>query len=418
MIRVWVYFLAVLAVAGAGYWGWTRLRPPLPPIKVGLLHSLSGPMAISEKSMVDAELMAIDELNNKGGLLGRRIEPVVRDNESQWHKAVENAETLIEKDHVSAAIGCWTSASRKAVKPVFEKHNHLLIYPKTYEGLEESPNIVYTGGTPNQQIIPAVKWACDQLGKRFFLVGTDNIWPRAASEIAKDQIKALGGVTVGEAYLPLDSTAFDEVIAKIKEARPSVILSTVMGDSNQFLYRGLAKAGLPPAQTPVISFSIAEDELRGLPAADMAGDYCVWSYFQSLPSPENKDFVARFKARYGADRVTSDVIEAAYFSVLLWAQAVVAAGDDHPEVVRQALMGMDLDAPEGIVSVDKETQHSWRPVNIGKIRPDGQFEIVWSSEKSIRPMPFPLSRSRTEWEEMLKKLYTDWGGSWTSTGKK
>lgn len=418
MIRGVIVFLIVLAVAVWGYYGWVKLRPEKPPIKVGILHSTTGTMAISEKSMVDAELLAIEELNHKGGLLGRRIEPVVCDYQSDWPTAAKKAEKLIQDDKVSTVFGCWTSASRKSVKPVFEKYDHLLIYPMAYEGLEQSPNIIYVGAAPNQQIIPAIKWAFDHLGKRFFLVGSDYVWPHCVNEIAKDQIKALGGEVVGEAYLLLDSSEVGGLIEQIKAAKPNVIFSSVVGESNVAFYRGLVNAGIKPGEMPVFSVSIAEDELRRLPIKDMVGNYCAWNYFQSLDRPENKAFVERFQAKYGRDRVTSDVIEAAYISVLLWAQGVQTADSDDVQAIRHAILGHDLNAPEGLVSVDRETQHTWRPVNIGKIRPDGQFEIIWSSHKSIRPQPFPLSRSRSDWEAYLKSLYEGWGGAWSNPGKK
>ena len=416
-LRRAVLLIAVL-LAGLAGWRYHRTAKNQQPIRVGILHSRSGAMAISESSMVDGELLAIEEINTNGGVLGRRIEAVIADGQSDWPTFAKEAERLITVEKVCTIFGCWTSASRKNVKPVVEKHNHLLIYPMAYEGLEQSPNIIYTGAAPNQQIIPAVKWSFDNLGKRFFLVGSDYVWPHSVNAIIKDELTALGAQLTGEEYIFFGSPDVRHVIDKIKEAHPDVILSAVVGDSNIAFYKALKEAGIDASKTPVVSVSIGEDELRKLPPVEMIGNYCAWDYFQSISRAENQAFVSRFKARYGSDRVTSDVIESAYFSVYLWAQAVQECGSvADVQDIREAMVGQSLDAPEGVVSIDPETQHTWRSFSIGQIRGDGQLDIVWTSQKPIRPVPYPISRSKTEWESYLTGLFTQWGGKWANPVK-
>ena len=325
MIRWLIALLSLLILGVVAVWFvfWFRGQA-LPPIRVGILHSKTGPMKISEESMIAAEVMAIEEINQLGGLLGgREVKYEIADGRSDWPTFAHEAQRLIEQKEVNVIFGCWTSASRKSVKPVVEQNEHLLVYPMAYEGLEESPNIIYTGAAPNQQVIPALSWCYQHLkARKFFLVGSDYVWPHCVNEIAKDQLKALGAECVGESYIFFGSSDVGASIESIRKANPDVIISTVVGDSNTPFYQRLQTAGILPERTPVISFSIAEDELRKLPLSTMVGDYAAWDYFQSIDRRENKEFIKRFQQRYGADRVTSDVIEAAYNSVWLWAQAV------------------------------------------------------------------------------------------------
>ena len=412
----WVAGVALVIIAGFAAWHFHKSKREL-TIRVGILHSRTGAMTISEKSMVDGEMLAIEEINAKGGLLGRRIEPIIADGKSDWPTFAKEAERLITQEKVCTIFGCWTSASRKKVMPVVERYNHLLIYPMAYEGLEESPNIIYTGAAPNQQVIPAVKWSYDTIGKRIFLVGEDYVWPHSVNAIIKDELTALGAELMGEEYIFFGSSDVDRAVKKIVETQPDVILSAVVGDSNIAFYKALQEAGIKPEKIPVVSVSIGEDELRKLPAKEMAGNYCAWDYFQSIARPENQAFVKKFKARYGKDRVTADVIESAYVSVLLWAQAVQECGSADVHNIREAMRGQSLDAPEGVVSIDPETQHTWRSFFIGKIRADGQLDIVWTSQKPIRPVPYPISRSKTEWDSFLTGLYTQWGNKWANPVK-
>lgn len=375
-------------------------------------------MAISERSVADATLMAIEELNARGGVLGRKLEPVLVDGASQSDQFARLTEQLISHDNVKVIFGCWTSASRRTVVPVLEKHNHLMFYPVQYEGLEQSSSVVYTGAAPNQQLIPAINWCFDKLkARRFFLVGSDYVYPRTANAIARLQITARGGTVVGENYLLLGSQATGPVARQAVAARPDVILNTINGDTNLAFFRELRAAGVTPARTPTVSFSLAEDELRHMDSRLMAGDYAAWNYFQSLESPRNRDFVARFQRRYGSDRVTDDPIEAAYVGVYLWAQAATEAGSPEVADVRGAIGGQSYPAPGGPVSVDPATQHTWKRVRIGQIEADGQFKLVWSSQNLVQPEPFPFYRSPSEWAVFLQRLQDGWGGAWANSGK-
>jgi urea transport system substrate-binding protein len=415
--RVLTIFTCFL-MAGAGWFTWTWWTSQK-PIKVGLLHSLSGPMAISERSMVDAEVMALEELNATGGLLKRKIEWVIADGKSDWPTFAREAERLIQKEKVDVIIGCWTSASRKTVLPVIESNKHLLIYPMAYEGLEQSPNIIYTGSAPNQQIIPAVAWAMRELkAKRYYLVGSDYIWPHCVNEIAKDTIDSIGGELAGENYLFFGTNKVEAVVDDIIATKPDVIISTVVGDTNKAFYRAMDEAGLSAEKLPVISFAIAEDELlsilKEVPSKALVGHYSAWNYFQTIDRQENRSFVDRLHKRYGKERSASDVMTASYNSVFFWAQAVREAETTRIIDVTHAMSHQSLDAPEGIVSIDAENHHIWRPVYIGKVRSDAQFDIVWSSESSIRPEPYPLTRTHNDWEMLLEKLYQGWGNTWSN----
>jgi len=384
------------------------------PIKVGVLFSLRGAMAPIETSVKDATLMAIEEINARGGLLGRRVEPVIADGKSDWTTYAAEAERLIKTENVSVVFGGWTSESRKALKPLFEKYNHLLIYPVQYEGLEQSPNIVYTGAAPNQQIIPAVKWCFDKGWKRLLLVGSDYLFSHAVHEIIKAQANALGGEIVGEDYLFPGTQDVANVIQQVLALKPDVILNTLTGDTNGAFFRELRRAGVTPDRIPTLSFSLGEQELIGMDPKTVAGNFGSRNYFQSILSEENKTFVSAFKGKYGKDRVIDDPVEAGYLGVYLWAQAVEDAGTADVNDVRKAIRGQSFSAPEGIVYVDPETQHIWKTVRIGVIKEDGQFSIVWTSGKPVRPVPYPLTKLKAEWEKFMEDLYQSWGQKWAN----
>lgn len=373
-------------------------------------------MAISEGPVVRATLLAIDEINAAGGLLGRRIEPIVVDGRSDPETFAREARRLIVGQNVSVIFGCWTSASRKMVKPEVEKLGHLLFYPVQYEGLESSPNIVYTGAAPNQQIIPAVKWSFDKIGRRFFLVGSDYVFPHVANMIIRDHVNALRGEVVGEEYILLGSNDVDAIVRKIVETRPDVILNTINGDSNVAFFRALRAAGVSPHQIPTVSFSIGESELKTMPGLPMTGDYAVWNYFQTVEGDANRDFVRGYRTKYGPANTTSDPMEAAYFGVHLWAQAVIDAETDDVASVREAIKRQSWNAPEGVVYVDPENRHTWKTVRIGRVNERGMFDIVWSSGRPVRPVPFPIFRTREAWERQLQSLHRGWGGSWANPG--
>ncbi len=400
------FAFALIAWFGAGQF---FLVPK--PILVGVLHSQTGPIAVSEQAMIEAEQLAFEEINAAGGLLGRPIQWIIADGASDWPTFAREAERLISEEGVTVLFGCWTSASRKSVLPVLEKSDHLLIYPMAYEGLEACPNVIYTGAAPNQQITPAVQWCQSTLNaRRFFLLGSDYIWPHCVNAIISDQLMGLGVEKVAEQYVPFGSTKLKAYVQEIVDTQPDVILCSVVGDSAIAFFRELRNAGISPDDIPVITFALAEDELRSTNHADMVGHYAAWNYFQSIDSEENKRFVSAFKERYGAERVTSDVIAAAYNSVYLWANAVRESGNTEVQQVRNSLRQQSFNAPEGIIAVDPSTQHTWRPVYIGKIQEDKQFEIVWTSNGSVRPVPYPITRSKRDWTAFVNDLQRRWGG--------
>lgn len=393
-------------VAFAGCW---KLRPP---IRVGVLHSQTGTMAISEQAVLNATLLAIDEINEEGGLLGRRVEPIIADGASDPVRFAEEAKRLIDGEGVSVIFGCWTSASRKSVVPVVEERDGLLFYPLQYEGIEQSPNVIYTGATPNQQVVPAVSFALREFGPRVFLVGSDYVFPRMANLIIHDAVRAIGGEIVGEEYLPLGGKDVLPTVERIQRSSPDVILNTINGDSNVAFFAALREVGITPSEIPTLSFSLGETELAQMDAGSMAGDYAAWNYFQSVDSPQNHQFIDAYRERFGEDSVTSDPMDAAYTAVQLWARAVRSAGSTEPEAIRRTIGGEGFHAPAGLVYVDVETQHTWKPVRIGRARADGQFDVVWESEKAVRPMPFPIFRTREQWEQALAQLRAGWGGAW------
>lgn len=409
-LRAGAAMAAVLTLATCvGEAGWSGDSEP---IRVGVLFSMTGNLAIIESSMHDATMLAIDEINAEGGVAERRIEPVAVDARSDFPTYAAEAERLLTEERVSTIFGCYTSASRKTILPIIEQHDALLMYSTFYEGIESSPHVVYTGAAPNQFVTPAVKWFLDHRGRRFFLVGSDYVYPRVTNAVIKDQLRLQGGEVVGEEYRPLGESDFSAIIDAIRRERPEVIVSTVIGDSNVPFFRGLREAGVTPDATPTLSVALGETELQHLDTRQMAGDYVAMNYFQSIPSAENDRFVRSFKARFGADAVISDPVQSAYLSVKLWAQAVARAGGDGPHQVRQAIHGLSYQAPEGTVYVDELNQHTWKTARIGQITPDGQVDIVWSSDTVVRPAPYSAFRPPGEWDELLLDLYTGWGDQW------
>lgn len=383
------------AVALASLPGCERLIPVgQSAVKVGLLHSQTGTMAISETSLRDAGLIAIEEINAAGGVLGYPIEPIVEDGRSRFLDAFPNkARKLLSEDKVVAVFGCWTSSSRKAVLPLFEKLNGLLFYPVQYEGNESSKNIIYTGATPNQQILPALDWFTSGAGgahKRFYLVGVDYIYPRTANFIVRKYLESLGVSVVGEQYASIGQQDFKDIVNSIKKSEADIIFSTINGDSNVGFYSSLAAQGITADQIPVLATSVGEDELRSLLPSQVQGHYSAWTYFQSLDNPQNKRFVELWKREFGNDRVTDDPIEAAYTQIHLWKLAAEKAGSFDVDKVRKALGGItDFEAPSGKVKMDPKTQHLYKRFRLGRIREDRQFEIVHESADWIAPDPYP-----------------------------
>jgi urea transport system substrate-binding protein len=357
-------------------------------VKVGLLNSLSGTMAISEVTVRDALMLAVEEINASGGVLGKQVKPISEDGASDWPTFAEKAQKLISVDRTAAVFGGWTSASRKAMLPVFERNKALLFYPVQYEGLEASPYIFYTGATTNQQIVPGLEYLKSQGVKSVFLVGSDYVFPRTANKIIKAYAKANGMTVLGEEYTPLGSTEFGTIVNKVAAAKPDAVFNTLNGDSNVAFFKQYAAAGLKPATLPVVSVSIAEEEVGGIGVANIKDQLVAWNYYQTTEGEANAKFVQAFKARYGAKRPTSDPMEAAYTSVYLWKAMVEKAKSFDVEKVRDAADGTTFDAPEGKVTVDGETQHIYKTARIGNIGADGLITEVWSSGEPIKPDPF------------------------------
>ncbi|MBE9156586.1 transporter substrate-binding protein [Nodosilinea sp. LEGE 06152] len=356
------------------------------PIRVGILHSMTGPMAASEAPLVEAALMAVDEINQAGGVLGRPLLPLIGDGASDPGEFAAAAQRLLSLDQVATIFGGWTSMSRKAVLPALEAHNCLLWYPVHYEGLEQSPWVFYTGSCLNQQVEPALDWLLAQGHRRLFLLGSDHLFPRVTNKVVKGQLKRRQGTVVAEAYVPLGATDFSDLGQTILAAQPDAIFSTLNGLSNVPFYKQCQALGLSPDRIPILTVSIGELELRQIGAA-AAGHYACWSYFQSLETAANQSFVARFKQRYGSDRVTTDSIEAAYTQVYLWRAAATAAQTVATDPVRQATYHQRWQAPSGTVYCELN-HHLQKRCHVGQAQANGQFRIVYSSPGPIRPLPW------------------------------
>ncbi|MEX0655476.1 MAG: urea ABC transporter substrate-binding protein [Phycisphaeraceae bacterium] len=369
-------------------------------IKVGILHSLTGTMAISETSLRDVALMTIEEINAEGGVLGKQLEPVVIDPASDWDLFAESARELLLEHEVDVVFGCWTSVSRKAVLPVFEQHNGLLFYPVQYEGEEQSPNIFYTGATPIQQLIPAAKYLMSEDGggfEKFYLLGTDYVFPRTANRILKAYLLSEGvpEESIREEYTPFGHADYQSIVGRIRElAREgdTAVLSTINGDSNVPFYREFANQGLDPFEVPIMAFSVSEDELRAMEAEALVGHLAAWNYFQSVDTPANEAFVQKFRDYAqendlpgGSERVVNDPMEGTHFGIKVWAAAVEEVGTTDVDEVREAVLGMAFDAPGGPKKMHAENMHTWKPVYIGEILANGQFEIIWESEGLVEP---------------------------------
>ncbi|MGO4811274.1 urea ABC transporter substrate-binding protein [Cupriavidus sp. 2MCAB6] len=400
--------LKLSAVAAAAFFATAGVSPlalaqSKEPIKVGILHSLSGTMAISETSLKDVALMTIDEINKSGGVLGRKLEPVVVDPASNWPLFAEKARQLITKDKVAVTFGCWTSVSRKSVLPVYEELNSLLFYPVQYEGEEMSKNVFYTGAAPNQQAIPAVEYLMSKEGggaKRFFLLGTDYVYPRTTNKILRAFLKSKGVADkdIEEVYTPFGHSDYQTIVANIKkfsQGGKTAVISTINGDSNVPFYKELGNAGLKAKDVPVVAFSVGEEELRGIDTKPLVGHLAAWNYFMSVKNPENEAFKKQWAAWVKANnlpggdkRVTNDPMEATYVGIHMWAQAVKKAGTTDTDKVRAAMYGQTFKAPDGFTLTMGENHHLYKPVMIGEVKGDGQFTVVWKTPKAVRAQPW------------------------------
>ncbi|HDM8083182.1 TPA: urea ABC transporter substrate-binding protein [Yersinia enterocolitica] len=373
-------------------------------IKVGILHSLSGTMAISETPLKDMALMSIDDINAHGGVLGKQLEPVIVDPASNWPLFAEKARQLLTQDKVAVVFGAWTSVSRKSVLPVFEELNGLLFYPVQYEGEEMSPNVFYTGAAPNQQAIPAVEYLLSEDGgaaKRFILLGTDYVYPRTTNKILRAFLhsKGIQDKDIEEVYTPFGYSDYQTIVSNIKKFSAdgkTAVISTINGDSNVPFYKELANQGIKATDVPVIAFSVGEEELRGIDTKPLVGNLAAWNYFQSVDNPTNKKFVGQWKAYAKAHKlpnadtaVTNDPMEATWVGMHMWAQAVEKAKSTDVDKVRAAMAGQTYPAPSGFtLTMDKTNHHLHKPVMIGEIEADGQFNVVWQTDAPIRAQPW------------------------------
>jgi urea transport system substrate-binding protein len=373
-------------------------------IKVGVLHSLSGTMAISETVLKDVTLMAIEEINAKGGVMGKKLEPVVVDPASNWPLFAEKARQLLTQDKVAVVFGCWTSVSRKSVLPVFEELNGLLFYPVQYEGEELSKNVFYTGAAPNQQAIPAVEYLMSKEGggaKRWVLLGTDYVYPRTTNKILRAFLhsKGVDDKDIMETYTPFGHSDYQTIVADIKKfavGGKTAVVSTINGDSNVPFYKELGNAGLKATDVPVVAFSVGEEELRGVDTKPLVGHLAAWNYFMSLKNPANDEFKAKWAAYTkkmklpNADKpLTNDPMEAAYIGINMWKQAVEKAKSTDVDKVIVAMAGQTFKAPDGFtIKMDEKNHHLWKPVFIGEVQANGQFNVVWKTPGPIKATPW------------------------------
>jgi urea transport system substrate-binding protein len=398
--------LKQLSAAGAlAMSGWLpRAMAAGDTIKVGILHSLSGTMAISETSLKDVALMTIAEINANGGVMGKMLEPVVVDPASDWPLFADKARQLLSQDKVAVVFGCWTSVSRKSVLPVFKELNGLLFYPVQYEGEELEKNVFYTGAAPNQQAIPAVEYLMSEDGggaKRFVLLGTDYVYPRTTNKILRAFLNSKGvkDEDIQEVYTPFGHSDYQTIVANIKKfatGGKTAVISTINGDSNVPFYKELGNAGLKATDVPVVAFSVGEEELRGVDAKPLVGHLAAWNYFESIKNPVNAEFIKKWKAYAKAKNlpnaatvVTNDPMEATYIGIHLWKQAVEKAHSTGTDKVIAAMGGQKFNAPDGYtIEMDATNHHLHKPVYIGEIKADGQFNVVWKSKGPIRAQPW------------------------------
>jgi len=395
--------LLVLAVGLAGY----LVQKPSAeaaargPIVIGLLQALSGPMATSEAPLVAAVKLAVEEINADGGLLGRGVALKIEDTRSDPRVAAAVAERLISVDRAVALFGCWSSACRQAVKPVVETHRHLLFYPLAYEGMEQSAHVIYTGATPNQQLLPAADWAMHGFGRRVYLIGTDGLYARRVHAILRDFIQLSGGQVLGDRYLQLGSSDMGGMMADLQKLQPDVVLSTIGGDSNRAFFDALVAAGM--TDLPLLSFSAAEPEMKAFDGGRLDRHFTAWSYLQSQPGPANEAFLARLRRSQGEAAQASDPAVSAYVAVRLWAAAVREVGSPQTDVVNANVLQQTVAAPHGFAAVDSQTRHLWRQLRIAQVRPGGLLSEVMTVPRYIRPEPWPSFRSTEYWMAVMPR---------------
>ena len=395
---LWPWLLAGLPLAALAWWllgsDWTRQ----PPLVVGILHSRSGPSAPSERAVVDAETRTVEEIDRAGGLLGRRVRWVVADGASDPAAFAKRAERLIREEKADVIIGCSSASTRRAVVPVVEAADHLLVFPARHEGIEESQAVVSLGPLPNQSVGPALAWCHDALSaRRFVIVGTDDTWSRCAAAFAADQLSAIGATLVAEEYVAAGTSDVAAAVREVVAGQPDVVCCLLPGDAAAALLHRLREAGIRSADLPVLLLAVDEEDLRAMPREDATGTYVAASHFQGIDRTDTRDF----GSRSGTDQALSERVLSASEAVRLWAGAVRAAGSAAPAAVRAAIRRQSQATAEGVIAIDPVTQHAWRNLTVGRVRPDGLVEPVWTSDGPTRPVPFPITRSRVEWTRFL-----------------
>ncbi|MBS1986476.1 transporter substrate-binding protein [Candidatus Dependentiae bacterium] len=382
-------------------------------IKIGLLHSQTGPMAINEQRLLNAELMAIDEINAQGGIHGRKLQPIIANGASDELTFEKEALRLITQEKVEVLVGCWLSAGRKRVKDVVEKYNNLLLYPVNYEGLEESHNIMYSGATPNQYIIPGVTWCFNNVGKRFFLIGTDSLISHALHKIIEMHVLALDGEIVGQQYIKVNEKITGNHIQKILESNPEMIINTINGDTNISFFRELLQAGISSEQVPTMSVRMSQADFDQFELKSIIGAYVLFNYAAESQYPFNIRFIENYKKRYGKDARIGESGQSAYSIVHMWAQAYQQAESSKPEDIIPIMKRLTYQSPSGIIYF-AENQNCWQDSIISKLAYNGDLMPIWKSVGNIRPEIYPAYLTKNEWNDFLTSLYEGWGKRWSA----
>lgn len=371
-------------------------------LKIGIIHSQTGNLAELELPLIEAALLAVEHINQHGGIHGQKIIPLVRNGASAPHIFAQEAEKLILQDNVSALFGCATSACRKAVQKILKNHHTIFFYPIQYEGAESPDHTIYTGAAPNQQTLPGIMWCLTYLGNSFYILGSQHIYSQLTHILLKDHITSLGGTIVAEKFLPIDSSDMHEVISDIVKTNPMVIINTLSGTiSNNAFYKALRASGITPETLPVLSYLIGEPELETMDKSAVAGNYATWNYSESLSTEPNKHFIQEFRKKYGATKTIGDGMESAYISVMLWAQAMQKSDST---TLFKTLLNESMYAPEGTIAVDATTHHLWKIPRVGIITHEGQLIPLWESEHAVKPEPFPPYRTKEEWKALITHL--------------
>jgi len=395
--------LVLLVVAGAAA-AWLLIPRDREPIRVGVVHSLTGPLAVSERPIVDAYRLAAEQINAEGGLLGRPLVLDVRDGASRPEVFASETDSLLRDPRVAVVVGGWSGEARRAMLPVLERHDGLLLYPAPFQGLARSPHVVHLGATPNQELGPALDWAIDRGAKRFLLIGSEGLSSRATNRIAQDMIQLRGVTLVGEEYASSDGRDLRQLAERVVRAGPDCIVSTVQGEENAAVMRALRDAGVDPSNMTIISLSLTEPAIRAMGADLFTGCMLVGGYFRSVDLPSNRRFLGAMRERLGPDAAVGDAMCTAYLGLRLWASAVRDAGRVEPRAVHRAMRGRHTEGPGGPFIIDPSSHHAWRTVHLGRVRTDGEIDLVWDSGTPVAPVPFPMWRSERQWKSMLNEV--------------